>query len=251
MQKIFLRAAICSENGTIFMRNFKEVILLRRYIALLTAFCTASVLLSACGKAERSRAEIIYGPIEYEYETDEELLRSGFVTDENGVDYNILLDSDIFKSHVASYTEENPDAYAAIPVRPAVLSHEESLILPMNYFYLLIIDDGNVIGIENINLMEGRITPNTYQKRSGRISGGGVFNTVHEKGDMVLFTLGSAIYVMWEDNSVKAISFPEESEYTGSLTFDDLNQGYNLVSAEKLGEVFYSPSAEKDVEDAH
>ncbi len=62
-------------------------------------------------------------------------------------------------------------------------------------------------------------------------------NDALKKGNIAVFNTTKGTYGMFNDNST--IMLEANEEYTGELKFDDINQGYNLITPESLNAIIY------------
>lgn len=72
-------------------------------------------------------------------------------------------------------------------------------------------------------------------------------NEALEKGSVALFSDGgmNSMYGIYEDNTIITLSGDED--YTGSLTFDEVNQEVNLITPERINEKIEMDSSVYDM----
>lgn len=197
---------------------------------------TALLLLFSLFSCEKQidNSEIVIGGLNKAFETDEEMFRSGYVNGKEIADYEKFISMEEFDSFIEDFKDpENPlgikngsgeNARAEKPFMPAVISMEGKEIVPLNVWYFPVTDGEKYIGL---------ITADCRHDNAGYSASAGFADILSEelsKGDMVIFATGAGIYGMHEDNSV--IRFiPSSTKYTGGMTFEKLNMGYNLVKS--------------------
>ena len=198
--------------------------------------CSAMVLsvsVFSCGKDNQT--EMAIGGINNPFQTDDEMLSSGYVSGREVVDYEKFISMGEFDSFLEDFRiPENPlgiqsgsreNAQAEKPFMPAVISMEEKEIVPLNVWHFPVTDGEKYIGEVNADLRNDTVS---YSASGGFAE---ILNKELPKGDMVIFATGAGIYGMHEDNSVVRF-IPSSPEYECGLTFEELNKGYNLVTNE-------------------
>ena len=182
------------------------------------------------------------------FATNEELLASDMVGSLEEYDYMPLIEGEYFEGFFEDYCDpENPlqlevsatdNPAAARPYKMAIVS-AEGVAAPLNKWIIPVVDNGVYIGIIFIDCREGEPNITNY---SGGLSIAPALNESIEKGSFALFRTGkeTGIFAMFEDNSCVNLSYPDGPEYTGSLTFDDINQGYNLVTADSPYDIVWT-----------
>ncbi len=226
---------------------------MKRFLFVMCALALSSSLFTACGKKDNdSSSSVRYTGWEI-YETDEELVEAYKNDYTEEVDYMPLVESSIFRSFLSDFTDPvNPlnikggpyeELFAARPFKFADISLEGKEIIARNVWYVPIVNDGQYVGFISINCRYGEPDLSSY---TGSRFIAEKLNTVFEKGDMVMFSTGTNCYGMYEDNTV--ITFYGD-EYSGNMTFDELNQGYNLITPDTVNDIIYAPGSDLDPEE--
>lgn len=232
----------------------KKRIVISVFLALLVSSAAFS-----CGKNESSLVvddDIMYTG-EYDllvakedagdaFLTIEELLASGMAGSLEEYDYMPLIEGEYFEGFFEDYCDpENPlqleilateNPAAARPYKLAIVS-AEGVAAPQNQWIIPVVDNGVYIGIIFIDCRDGEPDITDY---SGGLSIAPQLNESLEKGSFALFRTGreSGIFAMFEDNS--SVNLSGGPEYTGSLTFNVINQGYNLVTSDSPNDIVWN-----------
>lgn len=232
----------------------KKRIVISVFLALLVSSAAFS-----CGKNESSLVvddDIMYTG-EYDllvakedagdaFLTNEELLASGMAGSLEEYDYMPLIEGEYFEGFFEDYCDpENPlqlevlateTPAAARPYKLAIVS-AEGVAAPQNQWIIPVVDNGVYIGIIFIDCRDGEPDITDY---SGGLSIAPQLNESLEKGSFALFRTGreSGIFAMFEDNS--SVNLSGGPEYTGSLTFNVINQGYNLVTSDSPNDIVWN-----------
>lgn len=204
---------------------------MRKRFIVLMSLCFVCVL-SSCG--EKKATGTPHGessvPIEWRVGSTEE------------VPYEELLDEDMFKFSFENYTDsENPlqleggtfeDAVVVKPFK-SVLVNDTEIVAPLNVWQFPVAHDGEYIGFINCDLRQG--SPQFFGSE-------GIASNLNEalkKGSIAVFETGNGIYGIYEDNTV--ISLKEHyKQYDGNLTFEQINQQYNLITPDSVKDVIYT-----------
>lgn len=235
----------------------------RIVISALLALLVSSAAFS-CGKNETSESSspsvnVADIPLTGEYDlfvakedagdaflTNEELLASGMAGSLEEYDYMPLIEGEYFEGFFEDYCDpENPlqlevlateNPAAARPYKLAIVS-AEGVAAPQNQWIIPVVDNGVYIGIIFIDCRDGEPDITDY---SGGLSIAPQLNESLEKGSFALFRTGreSGIFAMFEDNS--SVNLSGGPEYTGSLTFNVINQGYNLVTSDSPNDIVWN-----------
>ena len=209
--------------------------------SIISAVILSAFLLCSCGEAENTSVQTPSQntetcDLEPLFEYDEDILKSGILGHyKEEIGYDELIGSAAFQSYFSDYTEKYPDAYAAKPFKTAVVSYEGKEVYELNMWRVPVMDGDNCVGIITIDCRDGQPTADSYFASSYLT---GVQAAM--EGKMVLFTCGCTTYGMYEDGSIVITGQDRDTEYKGTLSFEQLNMGYNVVSPETLKEVVYS-----------
>lgn len=178
--------------------------------------------------------------------TNEELLASDLVGSLEEYDYMSLIEGEYFEMFFEDYCDpENPlqlevlateNPAAAKPYKLAIVS-AEGVAAPQNKWVIPVVDNGVYIGIIFIECREGEPNITNY---SGGLSIAPALNESIEKGSFALFRTGkeTGMFAMFEDNT--CVNLSGGPEYTGTLTFEDINQGYNLVTSDSPHDIVWT-----------
>ena len=149
----------------------------------------------------------------------------------------------MFRYSYESYIDEtNPlqlkngpykEASVAKPFK-SVLVHDNDVVAPLNVWIYPVINDGEYIGFINCDV---RYLKNNVPAYFGGESFAPVLNNALKKGNIALFSTVEGMYGIYDDNTI--LTLASNIEYTGTITFDKINQGYNLVTSESAGEIIY------------
>lgn len=157
--------------------------------------------------------------------------------------YESLLDEDMFLLSYESYTDEaNPlqlkggpykDAAVAKPFK-SVLVDEGDIAAPLNIWLYPVVSGDKYIGFINCDMRK-------LNKDEPVFFGGESFapmlNEALEKGDIALFNTVDGTYGIYEDNTV--ITLEADKSYTGTLTFEQAAQSYNLITQSSSKDIIY------------
>ena len=175
---------------------------------------------------------------------NEDISISEYVGSTEEVPYESLIDEEHFKASYESYIDDNnplqlkngpyKEAAVAKPFKLALVDDNE-IIAPLNIWMYPVINEGKYIGFINCDLRY------LIKKDAPSFFGGEMFapkiNEALENGNIALFATIKGTYGMFEDNSIIMLDATEE--YTGSLAFDEINQGYNLITPESANAIIY------------
>ncbi len=195
-------------------------------------------LLSSCGEKKATGT-----PLPEKTEVSVENL----VGSTEEVPYEELLDEEMFKFSFENYTDsENPlqleggtfeDAVVVKPFK-SVLVNDTEVVAPLNVWQFPVAHDGEYIGFINCDLRQG--SPQFFGSE-------GIASNLNEalkKGSIAVFDTGDGTYGMYEDNTTvnitDGVSITERTSYDGNLTFEQINQGYNLITSDSVKDVIYT-----------
>lgn len=219
---------------------------------------TLSAVFCSCGKAEKKGTmddvkmtgewdtfnEIKEDAGDF-FKTNEELIASGIAGVDKEFDYMPLIEADMFVMFFEDYCDpDNPlqldeimtnKPGAARPHKIALIS-AEGVAAAQNCWLVPIVDSGKYYGFTWIDCCDGH----PEWSYSGGQGFAPKFNEFISEGkSFALFRTGSetGIFAMFEDDT--CVSLSGRYKYTGSLTFDDINQGYNLVTPDSANDVVW------------
>lgn len=162
------------------------------------------------------------------------------------VPYESILDKEMFQFSFENYTDsENPlqleggtfeDAVVVKPFK-SVLVDETGIVAPLNVWQFPVVHDDEYIGFINCDLRFG--SPQFY----GSAGIADNLNDALKKGSIAVFDTNKGTYGMYEDNTTVNITdgilITERTPYDGTLTFEDINQGYNLITSDSVKDIIY------------
>ncbi len=201
---------------------------------VLSALCL-TCLLCSCGAEEKDTGT----PPDKTEKSVTELVGS---TEE--IPYETLLDKEMFKASYESYTDaSNPlqlkdgaceDAEVAEPLK-SVLVDGENVIAPLNIWIFPVIHENKYIGLINCDM---RYLKSNEPAFFGGESFAPKLNDALQKGSIALFNTVDGTYGIYEDNSV--ITLEADKSYNGTITFNQVNQEYNLLTSDSSNNIIYN-----------
>lgn len=157
------------------------------------------------------------------------------------VPYESLLDEQMFRFSFENYTDsENhlqlesgtfEDAGVVKPFKSALVNDTE-VVAPLNVWQFPVAHDDEYIGFINCDLRQGT---NQFFGSAGIAP---VLNDALEKGSIAVFDTGSGTYGIYEDNTV--VTLQADVSYDGNLTFEQINQQYNLITSDSVNDIIYT-----------
>lgn len=164
------------------------------------------------------------------------------------IPYEELIDKEMFQFSYENYTDtENPlqleggtyeDAVVVKPFK-SVLVNETGVVAPLNVWQFPVVHDDEYIGFINCDMRYPDMgEPNFF----GGESIAPALNDALKKGSVAVFDTSNGTYGMYEDNTVVNLSenILEKIPYDGTLTFDQINQEYNLITSDSVNDIIYS-----------
>ena len=159
------------------------------------------------------------------------------------VPYENIMDLTNFKLAFDNYTSpENPlqlkngtyqDAAVVKPYKSVIIDNNK-VIATYNIWHFPVVHDNSCIGFINCDM---RFSDNLGSAIYGGEQYADALNDALKKGNIAVFNTTKGTYGMLEDNST--IMLEANEEYTGELKFDDIDQGYNLITPESLNAIIY------------
>lgn len=127
------------------------------------------------------------------------------------------------------------DAVAVSPVRGAYFNGSDYVGATSDWEFP-IVHENQCIGVIT---MSGKIDELGMPIGSSSESYAAVLNKAMEKGKAALFQVGNCYnyFVITEDNTV--FNLGGEVEYKGDLTFEEVDKGYNVISADNFSTAVY------------
>ena len=159
------------------------------------------------------------------------------------VDYNTLVGKNGFNGIFASFlSPQNPlqleegtdeNAYIVKPFKYAVVDETSYLTIRNAWYFPVASENGRYIGMM---IADCSIENPDDIRCGGSQEFAPELNEALEKGSVALFSDGgiNSMYGIYEDNTIITLSGDED--YTGNLTFDEVNQEVNLITQERINE---------------
>ncbi len=205
---------------------------MKKKILIALSLCLVCMF-SSCGKKD---AKATGEPITWDNTTVEEVLGS---TKE--VPYETVLDDEMFEVCFGIFTDEEntlqlkegtfEDAAVAKPFK-SVLIKDNEVVGQTNVWRFPIVHDGKILGFVNCDMRSHDADNLNY---FGGEDGAPALNEALEKGSVAVFDTLNGDYVICEDNTIIMLEGTEP--YDGELTFEQVNKGYNLVTAESVRDI--------------
>ena len=159
------------------------------------------------------------------------------------VPYENIMDLTNFKLAFDNYTDpENPlqltngtyqDAVVAKPYKSVIVDNNK-VIAPHNIWHFPVVHENSCIGFINCDM---RFSDNLEAAIYGGEQYADTLNDALKKGNIAVFNTTKGTYGIYEDDSVITIESTED--YKGTITFNDVNKGYNLISVNYSENVVY------------
>ena len=131
------------------------------------------------------------------------------------------------------------DAVVAKPFK-SVLVGDDKVVAPLNEWIFPVVSDKQYVGFVNCDM---RLLGNNELSFWGGQMYSPKLNEALEKGSIALFTTIDGTYGIYEDNTVAGLD--TDIAYSGSITFEQVNQGYNLVTADSSSDIVYGPMSKE------
>ena len=131
-----------------------------------------------------------------------------------------------------------PDA-VVVKSLTSVLVEKDSVVRAITECRMFpVVSGGRYIGFVNCNIP-------SLPHQDTSFWGGQMFapklNESLEKGSIALFNTVDGTYGIYEDNTI--VGLDTDVTYSGSITFEQVNQGYNLMTADSASNIVYGPMA--------
>ena len=159
------------------------------------------------------------------------------------VPYETLIGEEMFQFSFENYTDsENPlqleggtyeDAVVVKPFK-SVLVNDTEVVAPLNVWQFPVVHDDEYIGFINYDMRYPEYGNSNFY---GGESIAPVLNEALENGNIAVFDTSNGTYGIYEDNTV--INLTDGIAYDGTLTFEQINQGYNLITSDSVKDIIY------------
>ena len=161
------------------------------------------------------------------------------------IPYEFFLENKKFLMTIDNFTSEGnplqlsggpyPDAAVAKPFR-SLLVDGDSVVATLQNWMFPVVYDGKYLGFANCGMSRaGSDSPEPSYW------GGQMFapqlNEAVQKGSLALFTTVDGTYGIYEDNTV--VTLLAGAPYSGNITFEQVDQEYNLVTADSVNNIVY------------
>ncbi|WP_295084084.1 immunoglobulin-like domain-containing protein [Ruminococcus sp.] len=165
------------------------------------------------------------------------------------IPYETVLENGKFTMCYDNFTSDsNPLQISGAPYRDAVVAKpfksvlvdKDSVVAPLNEWLFPVVSGKQYVGFVNCDM---RLLGNNELSFWGGQMYAPKLNEALEKGSIALFTTVDGTYAISEDNTF--IGLDTDITYSGSITFEQVNQGYNLVTADSSSDIVYGPMSKE------
>lgn len=164
-----------------------------------------------------------------------------FIGSTEEIPYENFLENGRFKASYESFTYESnplqisgapyPDAAVAKPFK-SVLVDKDSVVAPVNVWHFPVVCEGQYVGFVNCDMR--CLFGHDISFWGGQLYAPKL-NKALEKGSIAIFDTLDGTYGIYEDNTV--IELQTFVPYSGNITFEQVNQGNNLVTADSASDM--------------
>lgn len=210
---------------------------MKKIIYIIASLCLICLLCSCEGEKDTGV------PID-----NTELSVTDIIGETEEIPYESFLDNELFVSSYESYTDTmNPlqlkggpyeDAVVVKPFK-SVLVDEDKVVEQLNIWMYPVVHDNKYIGFINCDMRNLKTNNPVF---FGGESFAPTLNDALEKGDIALFNTIDGTYGIYEDNTI--ITLESDKEYNGSITYEQVNQTYNLITSSSSNNTIYSHTKE-------
>lgn len=203
---------------------------MKKNFAVLMSFCFVCTLCS-CGEIKDTGTP-----------PDKDMSVESLVGSTEEIPYESFLDDEMFELSYENYTDyENPlqlsggtyeDAFVAKPFK-SVLVNDTEVVAPLNVWQFPVVHEDEYIGFINCDMRFGE--PQFF----GGEGMAPALNEALKRGCIAVFDTSNGTYGIYEDNTVVNIT-EEKIPYDGTLTFEQINQEYNLITPDSVSDVIYT-----------
>lgn len=163
------------------------------------------------------------------------------------IPYEMIMDTDAFKLAFDSFTSpQNPlqlkngtyeDAVAVKPYNSVVVD-DDRVAGTNTVWHFPVVHEDTCLGFINYDTRE---SDNLAASIYGGQQYADTLNDAIKKGDIAVFITTKGTYGIYEDNTV--IKLEAAEDYQGTITFNEVNKDYNLITADYFKNVVYPASA--------
>ena len=162
------------------------------------------------------------------------------------IPYDMIMDTDAFKLAFDSFTSpQNPlqlkngtyeDAVAVKPYMSVVVD-DDKVAGTHTVWHFPVVHEDTCLGFINYDT---RYPDNLASAVYGGQQYADILNDAIRKGDIAVFVTTKGTYGIYEDNTV--IKLEATEDYKGTITFDEVNKKYNLITQYYSDNIIYPPS---------
>ena len=165
------------------------------------------------------------------------------------IPYETVLENGKFAMSYDNFTcDSNPLQISGAPYRDAVVAKpfksvlvgDDKVVAPLNEWEFPVVSGGEYVGFVNCDM---RFLMNQELGFWGGQMYAPKLNEALEKGSIAIFTTVDGTYGIYEDNTVVALA--ADVAYIGSITFEQVDQGYNLLTADSSSDIVYGPMSKE------
>ena len=165
------------------------------------------------------------------------------------IPYETVIENGKFTMSYDSFTcDSNPLQINGAPYRDAVVAKpfksvlvgDDTVVAPLNDWIFPVVSGKQYVGFVNCDM---RFLRNHELSFWGGQMYAPKLNEALEKGSIALFDTVDGTYGIYEDNTV--IELQTHVPYSGNITFEEVNQGYNLVTADSASDIVYGPMSKE------
>ena len=159
------------------------------------------------------------------------------------VPYENIMDLTNFKLAFDNYTDpENPlqlkngthlDAAVVKPYKSVIVDNNK-VIAPHNIWHFPVVHENSCIGLINCDM---RFSDNLEAAIYGGEQYADTLNDALKNGNIAIFNTTKGTYGIYEDNTV--ITIESSEDYKGTITFNDVNKEYNLITTNYSNNTIY------------
>lgn len=163
------------------------------------------------------------------------------------IPYEMIMDTDAFKLAFDSFTSpqnqlqlKNGTYEDAVAVKPynSVVVDDDKVAGTNTVWHFPVVHEDTCLGFINYDTRE---SDNLAASIYGGQQYADILNDAIKKGDIAVFITTKGTYGIYEDNTV--IKLEAAEDYQGTITFNEVNKDYNLITADYFKNVVYPASA--------
>lgn len=158
--------------------------------------------------------------------------------------YENIITTNTFKLAFETYTDpQNPlqlkggthkDSVVLAPFK-SVIVNDNKVVAPLNIWSFPVVHNDTYIGMINCDM---RYSDNIEASIFGGECYANNLNTALQKGNIAIFTTTIGTYGIYEDNTI--VTLEATDDYKGTLSFEEINNEYNLITQNSFNNIVYS-----------